>query len=37
MTKDKSVDDKGISTECYIQKLFNKTCTWQIIKSVTEI
>ncbi len=43
-TKDKAVGDQGIhidseeiGTEYYIQKLFNKTWTWQIIKSVTEI
>ncbi len=37
MTKDKPVDDEGTGTEYYVQKLFNKTRTWLIIKSVTKI
>ncbi len=29
------VDNKGMGTEYYIQKLFNKTRIWKIIKSIT--
>ncbi len=28
------IDDEGIETEYYVQKLFNKMWTWQIIRSV---